>query len=63
MKGIVTRATTAELLKDPGDCPVPLEMIPNQMGINLVSLEAVSWTRQPDGQLVTVSLHFTPEAP
>ena len=30
------------------------------MGINLVSVEAISWTRQDDNQLVNLTIHFIP---
>ena len=44
------------------DWPFPLEVIPNCMGINLCSVEALTWTKQPDGQLVSVTIHFQPES-
>lgn len=40
--------------------PLPLEVIPNYMGINLCSVESISWTKQNDGQLVSLSIHFLP---
>jgi hypothetical protein len=45
--------------------PLPLEVIPNNMGINLCSVEGMSWTKQDDGQLVSLTIHFVPapEAP
>ena len=42
-------------------CPIPLEAIPNNMGINLCSVEAISWQKQEDGQLVNMSIYFNPE--
>ena len=42
------------------DCPLPLEVIPNQMGINLCSVESVSWNKQNDGQLTTLTIEFIP---
>ena len=41
-------------------CPLTLGVIPNMMGINLCSVEAISWTRQGDGQLVSLTIHFLP---
>ena len=41
-------------------CPIPLSVIPNYMGINLCSVEAISWTRMPDKQLVSLTIHFIP---
>lgn len=40
--------------------PLDLAVIPNHMGINLVSVEGMSWTRQDDGQLVSLTIHFVP---
>jgi hypothetical protein len=40
--------------------PLDLAVIPNHMGINLCSVEGLSWTRQDDGQLVSLVIHFVP---
>ena len=45
---------------DGADCPLPIETIPNYMGVNLCSVEAISWKRQDDNQLVNLTIHFTP---
>lgn len=42
-------------------CPLPLEVIPNKMGINLASVDGISWQKQDDGQLVNLTIHFLPE--
>lgn len=52
--------TTDELIKGDVQTPLPLAVITNQMGINLVSVEGLSWTRQDDGQLVSLTIHFIP---
>lgn len=41
-------------------CPLPLSVIPNNMGINLCSVESVSWVRQNDGQLMSLTINFIP---
>ena len=41
--------------------PIPLGVMPNQMGINLCAVEGMSWSRLPDGQLVSVTVHFLPD--
>lgn len=41
-------------------CPLPLEIIPNNMGINLVSVDAISWQKQDDGQLTQLTIYFIP---
>ena len=40
--------------------PIDLSVIPNYMGINLCCVDGLSWTRQPDGQLVHLTIHFIP---
>ena len=42
------------------DCPFPLSTIPNSMGINLCSVESLSWTSRADGQLVDLNIKFIP---
>lgn len=42
-------------------CPLPLSVIPNNMGINLVGVDAISWKKQDDGQLTELTIHFIPE--
>jgi len=55
-----TFKTVDELLVG-NNCPLPLQTIPNFMGINLCSVEGISWTRQKDNQLVSLTVHFIPE--
>ena len=43
------------------DCPLPLEVIPNHMGINLCAVRAISWITQDDGQLTNLVIHFIPD--
>jgi hypothetical protein len=52
--------TVTELIESKEDSPLPLSVIPNNMGINLCSVEALTWTRQDDGQLVSLTVHFIP---
>jgi len=52
---------TVDELVDTDECPLPLEVIPNKMGINLCSVSAVSWMKLDDGQLVNLTIHFKPE--
>ena len=40
--------------------PLPLEVIPNNMGINLCSVESISWHKQNDGQLTILTIEFIP---
>lgn len=41
--------------------PLPLEVIPNNMGINLRSVDSISYIKQEDGQLVNLTINFIPE--
>ena len=54
-----TTKTVTELIET-RESPLPLEVIPNNMGINLCSVDALTWTRQEDGQLVSLTIHFVP---
>ena len=52
--------TIAELLEAGEDAPIPLDVFPNQMGINLCSVKEVEWVEQEDGQLVELTVRFIP---
>ncbi len=39
-------------------CPLPLEVIPNHMGINLLSVESISWAECNDRQISYLSINF-----
>jgi hypothetical protein len=43
------------------ECPLPLHIIPNYMGINLCNVKSVDWLQQNDGQLVELTINFIPE--
>ena len=58
-----TFKTIDDLLESNEDAPLPMSAIPNQMGINLCSVEGMSWTKQADGQLVSLTIHFIPATP
>jgi hypothetical protein len=62
MKTTKTTTKTVKQLLKGKKSPLPLEVIPNSMGINLCSVEALTWTKQGDGQLVSLTIHFLPEA-
>lgn len=51
-----------DLIEDKEKCPFPLEVIPNNMGINICSVDAISWQKQSDGQLTHLTIHFIPES-
>ena len=41
--------------------PLPLEVIPNYMGINLCSVESIEWDEFDDGQIDKLTINFIPE--
>lgn len=45
---------------DEARCPLPLSVIPNNMGINLCNVKNVEWFTQDDGQLVSLTINFIP---
>ena len=51
---------TVEELINSQDCPLPLNVIPNSMGINLCSVDSIEWTKQADGQLLNLKINFLP---
>lgn len=55
----VTKSIT-ELIETKEKCPLPLEVIPNYMGINLCSVDSITWTQQTDEQLVNLTINFIP---
>lgn len=52
----------SDIIDGKAESPFPVEVIPNQMGINLCSVDSVSWTKQQDGQIVSLTIHFVPTA-
>lgn len=54
------KAKVQDIIDEKVHCPLPLTVIPNNMGINLCSVEAVSWHKQADGQLTDLTIHFIP---
>lgn len=57
----VYQNTVDEILDNKENCPLPLEVIPNNMGINLCSVDSISWQKQDDGQLTSLTIYFKPE--
>lgn len=52
--------TIQEMIENKENAPLPLDVIPNHMGINLCAVEAMTWTKKDDGQLVSLTIHFIP---
>jgi hypothetical protein len=54
--------TVTELIET-DESPIDLSVIPNYMGINLCSVDSLTWTKQADGQIVNMTINFIPSAP
>ncbi len=50
--------TVSAIIKNNEKCPLPLEIIPNHMGINLCSVKSISWSEFDDGQLHELTINF-----
>jgi hypothetical protein len=57
---MITITKTVDELLETKASPLPLKVIPNHMGINLCSVESLTWTRQTDGQPVHLAINFLP---
>jgi len=57
---MVTNATIQDIIDKKVECPLPIAVIPNNMGINLCSVDSISWQRQEDGQLMSLTVYFAP---
>ena len=53
-------AKISDIIDEKAETPIPLDVFPNNMGINLCSVDAISWQKQEDGQLTNLSVHFIP---
>ncbi len=60
IKPSISEEATIEQIINGVDCPLPIDIIPNLMGINLVSVDKVQWGKQKDGQLTHLTIVFTP---
>jgi len=41
-------------------CPLPLNIIPNYMGIGLCSVDWIKWNKTKDGQMIDLHIKFVP---
>ena len=53
-------ANNPNLTAEAKDCPFPIALIPNYMGINLCSVKEIEWIIQDDGQLTDIHITFIP---
>ena len=57
---ITIHKTVKEIIDNNEECPFPLRVIPNHMGINLCSVDSIAWQKQDDGQLTNLTIYFKP---
>jgi len=57
---ISKKVKVEDIVNNNSYCPIPLDVLPDKMGINLVSVDSVEWTEQNDGQLVDLTIKFNP---
>lgn len=55
------KGTISDIIDGKVESPLPIEVIPNYMGINLCSVDSISWVRLNDGQLLSLTIHFSPD--
>lgn len=55
------KVTIEDVVNNNAYCPIPVDVFPNYMGINLVSVDSVEWVHQEDGQLLTLTVNFIPK--
>lgn len=54
------KVTIEDVVNNNAYCPIPVNIFPNEMGINLVSVDSVEYTKEVDGQLVSMTINFIP---
>ena len=53
-----TFKTVTEIIdSNNNNCPLPLEVIPNKIGINLSAVKGISWSKNKDN-LIDLTIHF-----
>ncbi|BDD04425.1 hypothetical protein [Aureibacter tunicatorum] len=55
------KTTVQEVIDGKMKSPLPVEVIPNQMGINLCAVDSIEWIKQDDEQLVSLTINFIPD--
>ena len=55
-----TTVAIDDIINNNVSSPLPLSIIPNYMGINLCSVDSITYTKQDDGQLVNLTINFIP---
>ena len=54
------KESVKDIIDNKKESPLPLEVIPNKMGINLCSVDSLEWTKQEDGQIIDLKINFIP---
>lgn len=57
---IKRKVTISQVVNNNEYCPLPMDIFPNRMGINLCSVDSVEWEEQNDGQIKKIIINFIP---
>ena len=54
------KVSIEDVVENNAYCPIPVRVFPNQMGINICSVDSVEWKKQDDGQIKKLTVNFIP---
>ena len=55
-----TKVKITDVVDGKAESPLPLEVIPNYMGINLCSVDSIEWIEHKDTQIEKLTINFIP---
>ena len=55
-----TKVKITDVVDGKADSPLPIEVIPNYMGINLCSVDSIEWIEHEDTQIEKLTINFIP---
>ena len=55
-----TKVKITDVVDGKAESPLPLEVIPNYMGINLCSVDSIEWIEHEDTQIEKLTINFIP---
>lgn len=50
-----------DIIRGKTDVPIGLKDLCENVGVSYYAIDAITWTRQADGQLVSMTMHFNPQ--
>ncbi len=60
MKQYYNKKSITEIIDNNGYCPMNINIIPNNIGINLCAVDSIEWIEREDCQLVSLTINFIP---